>query len=174
MANAESNVDSGNVDSGNDRAPDEKARDEKAVDVEEVKRDWVGHKFDSTQFRVHGDRMLAWAQACGETDPRFVDPDHADFQAHPTYTAQFGAKQIFPKGFPKLGRGGFDAGKAVEVHRPVRAGETLTGDSEIHDIYTKTGRSGTMIFIVHRMTFSNEAGEPVSTVDWRIMRSAKD
>ena len=169
MANAESNVDR-NAEGQN--ADGQRA--EGSVDVDAVKRDWVGHKFDSTQFRVHGDRMLAWAQACGETDPRFTDPDNPDFQAHPTYTAQFGAKQLFPKGFPKLGRGGFDAGKAVEVHSPVRAGQTLTGESEIHDIYTKTGRSGTMIFIVHRMTFSNEAGEPVSTVDWRIMRSAKD
>ncbi len=144
------------------------------LDIDDVKAKWVGFEFDRSEFRVDGQRMLDWAQACGEIDPRFVDPENPDYQAHPTFTAQFGARRILPEGFPKLGKGGFDGGKAVECKGPIRAGDVLTGDSQIADIYTKTGRSGTMIFIVHRMTFSNEAGEPVSTVDWRIMRSAKD
>ena len=42
--------------------------------------------------------------------------------------------------------------------------------SKIHDIYEKTGRSGTMVFIVHRMEFSNQRGEPVSIVDWRFLQ----
>jgi acyl dehydratase len=144
------------------------------LDIEQVKAKWVGFEFDSTEFRIDGQRMLDWAQACGETDPRFVDAKNPDFQAHPTYTAQFGARRLFPEDFPKLGRGGFDGGKAVESHRPIRPGDVLTGTSQIADIYTKTGRSGTMIFIVHRMTFANQRGEPVSTVDWRIIRSEKD
>ena len=75
--------------------------------------------------------------------------------------------------FPKLGPGwGFDGGKCVEVTGPVRPGDTLTAKSLIADIYEKTGRSGTMVFIVHRMVFTNQKGEPVSTVDWRLIQKA--
>jgi hypothetical protein len=159
-----------NVDS-DDAGSDKPAGSNDKPDIDEVKRRWVGHQFDRTEFRMNGQRMLDWAQACGETDPRFIDPDHPDFQAHPTYTAQFGARRLFPEGFPQLGRGGVDGGKAVELHRPIRPGDVLTADSQIADIYTKTGRSGTMIFIVHRMTYANQAGEPVATVDWRMIRN---
>jgi hypothetical protein len=39
----------------------------------------------------------------------------------------------------------------------------------VHDIYEKTGRSGTMVFIVFRTTVSNQRGETVSVVDQRMM-----
>jgi len=97
--------------------------------------------------------------------------EHPDFQAHPGYTTQFLGGQVFPEDFPRIGSGwGFDGGKCVTVHAPVRAGDRLTAKSSIADIYEKTGRSGTMIFIVHRMVFTNAAGEKVSTVDWRLIQ----
>ena len=68
---------------------------------------------------------------------------------------------------------GFDAGKCVEVHAAVRPGDTLTGNSKIQDIYEKTGRSGQMIFVVHRMEFRNQNDELVSIVDWRMVRTPK-
>ena len=143
-----------------------------AVDVAALRTEWVDHEFDQTDFVVDQHQMLEWAEACGETDPRFTDPDHPDFQAHPSFTTKFGSRRVLPEDFPKFGDGfGIDGGKAVEVHRPVRAGDVLTGHSAIHDIYEKTGRSGTMVFIVHRMVFTNQDGEPVSTVDWRMIRS---
>jgi hypothetical protein len=61
---------------------------------------------------------------------------------------------------------GFDA-SSVEVHGAI---SPTTCDREVDpDIY-KTGRSGTMLFIVHRMEFSNQRGEPVSVVDWRMVQ----
>jgi hypothetical protein len=144
-----------------------------AVDLADVKRQWIGVEFDHASFTIDRQRMLDWATACGETDPRFTDPDHPDFQAHPTYTAQFGSGRWLPDGFPQLGSGGgVDGGKAVEIHNAIRAGDVLNATSEIADIYEKTGRSGTMIFIVHRMVFANQDGEPVATVDWRMIRAA--
>jgi acyl dehydratase len=69
---------------------------------------------------------------------------------------------------------GIDGGKSVVVHRPVRAGEVLTGRSQVADIYAKTGRSGTMIFIVHRTDFFNQKGDEVATVDWRMIRATEE
>ena len=77
---------------------------------------------------------------------------------------------MLPEDFPKFDlRAMIDAGKAVTWPAPIRPGETLTAKSHLHDIYEKTGRSGRMVFMVHRMEFSNAQGELVSVVDWRLI-----
>jgi len=82
-------------------------------------------------------------------------------------------RRILPDDFPRFSSGyGFDAGKCVQALRPILPGDRITARSKIHDVYTKTGRSGTMVFIVHRMEFSNQRGEPVSIVDWRMVQRA--
>ncbi len=156
MANAESNVDRNAEGQNADGQGADGPGADGPVDVDAVKRDWVGHKFDSTQFRVHGDRMLAWAHACGETDPRFTDPDHPDFQASTAFPTHVNAARMLPDEFPMFGNGrGIDGGKSIEWHRPMRAGDELHATVEIGDIYAKTGRSGTMVFIVNRTTFTD-------------------
>ena len=141
------------------------------MDVASLKQEWAGVEFDTADFVVSEQEMLDFAMACGEVDPRYTDPQHADFQAPTTFTAKFSGRRILPKDFPRIARrGGFDAGKCVEAHAPVRVGDTITGASRIHDIYEKTGRSGQMIFIVHRMEFRNQHRELVSIVDWRMVQ----
>ena len=116
--------------------------------------------------------MLAWAEACGETDARFTDARHPDFQAHPGFTAKYSSSRTLPTDFPSLGNGrSVDGGKSVESLGPIRAGDLLSATSLIADIYEKTGRSGTMLFIVHQMRYANQRGEPVSIVDWRMIRN---
>lgn len=140
------------------------------TDIDTVKAQFVGQEFDHSTFTADAERMVTWAEACGETDPRFCDPDHPDFQAHPTFTSHFTAGRMLPDGFPNFGGRGFDGGKTVEIHAPVRPGDELAAVTSIADVYTKTGRSGTMTFIVQRMRFTNQRGEPVATVDWRMVR----
>ena len=140
-------------------------------DLDSIRADWVGTQFDRTDFTVEVDDMLGWAEACGETDPRFVDPEHEDFQAHPGFTTHLVSSRVLPEGFPKIRGRGIDGGKAVEVHGTIRAGDILTGTATIAEVYDKTGRSGTMVFVVQRMSFTNQAGDPVATVDWRMIRN---
>ncbi len=141
------------------------------IDVEKLKRDWAGFTFDTAEFEAKSDDLVGFAQACGETDKRYTDPAHADFQAVPNYPSRYVGRRILPDNFPRLGGGyGFDAGKCVIPIAPIRPGDKITAKSQIHDIYTKTGRSGTMLFIVHRMEFQNQRGEPVSIVDWRMVQ----
>lgn len=141
------------------------------IDVAKLKAEWVGKQFDEKEFVLSKEAAVEFALACGETDPRFTEPSHADFQAPSTVTAQFTGGRVFPEALlPVLRSGiGFDAGKRVEARAPIRPGERLIGRSEIHDVYEKTGRSGTMLFLVHRMTFTNQAGEIASVVDWRMV-----
>lgn len=143
------------------------------VDLAFLRAEWVGKPLGEWGYTLHADKMVAWAEACGETEPRFVDPADPDFQAHPTFTTHFSHHPALPAGFPNLStRPGMDGGKGVEVFRPLRAGERLTGTGEVADIYDKTGRSGTMYFVVHRTTFRDEAGEKVAIVDWKLVHPA--
>jgi acyl dehydratase len=139
--------------------------------IEEIKT-WVGREFDLAEFPVTESEILDFALAVGETEPRFLDPKHPDFQAPPTFTAKFVSRRVLPEAFPAGSARGFDAGKTVTAHAPVRAGTTLRAHSKIADVYEKTGRSGSMVFIVHRMEFECD-GVPVSTVDWRMVRQPR-
>jgi acyl dehydratase len=140
-------------------------------DLAAIKERWIGEQFDIATFTADQDDMVAWATACGETDPRFTDPDRDDFQAHPGFTTHLVSRRVLPKDFPTFSGRSIDGGKAVEVEGPIRAGDTLTATVTVADIYEKTGRSGTMVFIVQRMRFVNQHGDPVSTVDWRMIRN---
>ena len=135
------------------------------VDVEKLKRDWTGFTFDTAEFEVNASDLVSFASACGETGKRYTDPADPDFQAVPNYTSRYVGRRILPDSFPRLGSGyGFDAGKCVTPIAPIRPGDFFVNDTATTEIYTKTGRSGTMLFIVHRMEFSNQRGEPVSVV----------
>jgi len=139
------------------------------MNVAALKQQWVGLTFDTTEFEVRESEVLDYALACGEIEPRYTDPSDPDFQAPTNYVARFVGHRLLPEGFPTFGTNSFDAGKCVFAHRPVRPGDQLTATSTLHDIYEKTGRSGSMVFIVHRMEFRNQAGELVSVVDWRMV-----
>ena len=147
--------------------------DKPDLNLAAIRDKWVGVEFDWTTFEMTASDMVAWAVACGEVDPRFIDSTHDDFQAHPGFTTHCMSGRVVPKDFPQIGGGfGIDGGKKVEVHAPIRAGDTLTATTTIADIFDKTGRSGTMIFIVQRMEFRNDAGNLVSTVDWKMIKKA--
>ena len=141
------------------------------MDVDALRERFVGKAFDTAKFVVRQEDALAFAEACGETDPRYSDPAHPDYQAPPTFTARFVSRRTMPEDFPRDGfRRSFDGGKCVTAHGPLRVGRPLVATSRIADVYRKTGRSGAMTFIVHRMEFRDEEGELVSTVDWRLVQ----
>ena len=137
------------------------------ADIEQLRERFLGREFDEVRFVIDGDRFAAYAKVCGETAPRFTDPTHPDFQAPPTFVSTLVGGRSMPPDFPNLGGMGMDAGKAVEWKAPVRAGATLTGKSHLHDIYTKSGRSGRMVFLVTRMELRDEQGVHIANADTR-------
>jgi hypothetical protein len=143
-----------------------------AVDVAKLKRDWTGFEFDRVEFPVSAEELTEFARAVGETAPWFTDPGHPELRAVPNFAAKYHGRRMWPAEFPRLSKTsmGFDAGKRVEVHGAIRAGDVLVARSKIHDVYEKTGRSGSMVFLVHRMEFTNQRDELVSIVDWRFLQ----
>ncbi len=112
---------------------------------------FLNTEFDTITVEVKADNIAEYARACGETDPKFTDTTHEDFQATPTFVSTLMGGRMLPGEFPRPSGVGMDAGKMVEWMAPIRGGVTLTGRSHLHDIYSKTGRSGRMVFLVTRM-----------------------
>lgn len=57
---------------------------------------------------------------------------------------------------------GLNAGRAVELYETVHAGDVLARSAILQDVYTKTGRSGTMAFEVWEILFRNKGGDLVA------------
>jgi len=131
----------------------------------------IGREFDRTDNApVDPDHLIAFSKSLGETDPRYVEPG-PDLVAHPTYCTRFRGRKFFPPDLPPefLSRMSFDAGKDVDLGVPIRPGDVLTISTCIHDAYEKTGRSGSMTFVVVRSILTNQRGEMVATIDNRMM-----
>lgn len=137
------------------------------ADIEALRDEFLNREFDEVQFKIDGSRFAVYAKVCGELDEKYKNSDHADFQAPPTFVSTLVGGRNLPSDFPRMNGVGMDAGKAVEWLAPIRDNATLTGKSHLHDIYTKTGRSGRMVFLVTRMELFDEAGTHVANADTR-------
>ncbi|MGH7960928.1 MAG: FAS1-like dehydratase domain-containing protein [Candidatus Binatia bacterium] len=140
-------------------------------------RSILGKVFDETVFPpVTKEELLAFAAALGETHPSYTDEaaaaqgPYGGLVAPPTFVAKLRAKKFSPENLPKFGKVGFDGGRDLELYAPVRPGDVLTMVSTIHDIYEKTGRTGSMYFTVIRNEVTNQKGEKVAVIDHRIMQ----
>ncbi len=120
-------------------------------DIQQLRDTWLNREFDEVTFELDAQRMAEYARCCGERAEKFIDVEHAVFQAPATFVATLAGRGLFPTDFPKLNGVQMAAGKAVEWKAPIRAGALLTGKSHLHDIYAKSGRSGRMVFLVTRM-----------------------
>jgi hypothetical protein len=131
----------------------------------------IGQEFDrAVTGPVTAEELIAFAQALGETRPEYTQPG-PDLVGHPTWCVRYKGNKFYPDSIPATinVRTGFDAGKDIELGVPVRPGDRVEVTSTLHEVYEKTGRSGSMVFVVIRYTMTNERGEMLAVVDNRFM-----
>jgi acyl dehydratase len=125
---------------------------------------------------VTAERIASFCATVGEDNPLYVDPVAAQagryggIVAPPAFVASFRyADDVFDQ-IPALGRGGLLGGIEIELDAPIRPGDSIRVGSSIKEMYEKTGRSGTILFVVVRSTLTNQRGEVVARVDHRMTR----
>jgi len=131
----------------------------------------IGSEFDVVEHPpVTAEELIEFARALGITEPVYTQPG-PELRAHPTYCVRMHGHRPYPERLPNEleWRRGMDAGKDVEFGVPIRPGDAITVRSTLHDVYEKTGRSGSMTFVVLRLTLANQRGERVAVVDNRFM-----
>lgn len=136
----------------------------------------IGRVFEITEpVSVTRDMIAKFCEALGETNPLYTDDEaakkgpHGGLVAPPAFAITFRNGRHFFQNIPRFGRGGMDAGKDVEFVAPLRPGDAVTLNSSVKEIYEKTGRTGTMVFVVIRSTLKNQRGEVVAHIDHRFM-----
>jgi MaoC dehydratase-like protein len=128
----------------------------------------LGVEFDSsTSEPVTAQEIRDYAESLGETHPDFFGETPI---APPTFCVKFRGNRFFHPNMPRdaLLRG-FDAGKDIQFGAPIRAGDVVHTSNVLHEIYEKTGRTGSMVFIVSRQTMTNQKGEMIALIDSRFM-----
>ena len=136
----------------------------------------IGRVFEVTEpVDVSAEDIRKFCETMGETNPLFIDEaaakkgPYGTIVAPPSYAVTFRNGRHFFARVPRYGRVGLDAGKDIEFHAPLRAGDKITLKSHVKEIYEKTGRSGSMVFVVVRSTVQNQKGEVVAHIDHRFM-----
>lgn len=137
---------------------------------------WVGKEFDRYTYEVTKEEIVAFAESVGDTNPLYTDEAYAKGTPHggliapPTFCVAFRSNAMLPDLKLNYGKRGFDGGKECIFHAPIRPGDTITGVDRIAQVYEKTGRSGSMIFIVRESEFTNQHGETVAVVRQSLIR----
>lgn len=131
----------------------------------------IGKEFDRTVVGpVTAEELVDFARALGETRPEYTEPGPG-LVGHPTWCVRYKGGKFYPDEIPVTinVRTGFDAGKDIELGVPVRPGDRVEVTSTLHEVYEKTGRSGSMVFVVIRYTMTNQRGDLLAVVDNRFM-----
>jgi len=129
-----------------------------------IDRSWIGRELPASTFDIERGRLTFFAQAIGETDPVYRDPEAARAAGHPDVPA--------PPTF--LFSGELDSGalehlvremgldllrvlhgeQTFTYHALAYAGERMTIRSRIDDIYER--KNGAMEFIVKSTRITND------------------
>jgi acyl dehydratase len=124
----------------------------------------------SATYAVGREKVREYAQAVGEDDPRYLDPEaarsagFADVVAPPMFAAVYAGSAVFPA----IMESGLDFSRMVHGaqeftwHEPVVAGDEVTTDAELED---RSERGG-LEFYVFKSTSKNQRGELVCEGRW--------
>ncbi|WP_076997519.1 MaoC family dehydratase N-terminal domain-containing protein [Variovorax sp. KK3] len=135
-----------------------------------IDRQWIGHELPPSVLPIERTRLVFFAKAIGETDPVYTDTEaaraagYADLPAPPTFlfaaeldsgaTDRLLDQLQIPLAKLLHGEQSFD------YHAPVCAGDTVTVQSRITDIYDK--KNGALEFVVKSSVATNQRGERVA------------
>jgi len=142
-------------------------------------RAWAQEPFDPYEVTISATDIARYARAIGETDPIYFDPAAARVAGHPDviappyfpYTIRMQSANLRdradlePDGsssedVPPVETTRAMAGETkIEMGVPIVAGDTITLEKRITDLYEKSGRSGDLVFVVQEFRFTNQRGD---------------
>jgi len=133
----------------------------------------IGRPLGVTVAEVEKGRLRFFAKAIGETDPVYTDEVAAKAAGHPSLPVP----PTFLVCLESEGRDtdhivenimGFDLGRILHAeqgftyHRMAYAGDVLTFDTRIKDVYEKKG--GALQFVVRETRVTNQSGEHIADI----------
>jgi acyl dehydratase len=136
----------------------------------EYDKSLYGVEHEAGPFEVTEELIKRYCIATDETNKIYIDSEEAKkagfsgLVAPPTMCTMFVRHVKLPDIKLNFGKNRFHAGQRVSTRLPIIAGDFLNASSHLKEVYPKTGRSGTMVFIVWETTFTNQEGQIVADV----------
>lgn len=135
-----------------------------------IDRKFIGYKAQPFDAEVEKGRLRLFAKAIGETDPIYShesaarDAGYRSIPMPPTFLFCLEMDQPDPyRWFREMGiplPRALHGGQAFHYHQVGCAGDVMTFNSEIMDIYDK--KDGALEFIVQDVHITNQHAEPVA------------
>jgi len=136
----------------------------------DVHRAWIGHEDPPIEVEVSRREIVKYSIATEQTLPKYLRGD----EAPPMFIFNlFGAlrplAELRSDGLPRGTGAGpklpllrvMAGGNELNIQRPIRPGDRLTGVHRIVDLYEKQGSQGPLIFTVRALRVTDAAGQPV-------------
>lgn len=136
------------------------------------RKSFIGHTSEPFTTEIEKGRLKFFAKAIGETDPIYFDEAAAKAAGHPTLpvppTFLFCAQMDNPQPYSLYDKMGIRIEQVLHgeqsftYHKPVYAGDRLTFQMTVRDVYEKKG--GELGFVVRDTTVKNDNGELVAVL----------
>jgi len=132
-------------------------------------RSLIGQAFSRFEQHVTRAMILDYVDIIGARDPVHTDPQAAraqgyrDIIAPSTFLLWRSGSPVTPPAMGFTGTG-INAGYVCVFSEVVCPGDTLTYVTTLVDMYEKTGRSGTMRFVVRETIVTNQHGKTVAVL----------
>jgi len=135
-----------------------------------IDKKWIGHELPPATLEIERGRIRFFARAIGEANPVHSDvaaaraAGHPDLLAPPTFL--FSVELEAGNNSALLQKLGIPLEKLLHGeqgftwHQPVHAGDTITVQSRVDDIYAK--KDGALEFVVKTSRATNQRGELVA------------
>lgn len=150
--------------------------------ITEEARAWADREYPEFEFQVTYTDIARFAHATGETNPiyfdreRAIDAGYTDVVAPTMFTyairqhasALVAHEELEPDGSPSADvpplttRRAMAGETAIEFGQPIVAGDVITVNKSLADMYEKHGRSGPLVFVEMEFVFTNQRGETVA------------
>lgn len=135
-----------------------------------IDRKYIGTELPKAVLEIEKGRLRFFAKAIGETDPIYTDETAAKAAGYPSlpapptfiYAAELDAGTLEPA----MKALGIDLTRTLHgeqhftYHGPICAGDTITVESKITDIYDR--KNGALEFVVRESVVTNQQGKRVA------------
>ena len=123
-------------------------------------------------FEVSRQMIIDFAKSTGETNPFHLGNSDGtgDIIAPATICNIFVNGLTRPDIKLEFGDLSFFAGQSIECKNEIKPGDVLDASTKLHNVYSKTGRSGKMVFVVWQTTFKNQNDDVVAFVNESFVR----
>ena len=137
-----------------------------------IDRQFIGHELGAHTVRIESGRLRLFNKVIGQTNPVFLDEDWARAAGYPglpvppTFWFSLDLEQDEPFGW--LDTLGIDIARVLHgmqdfrYHKPAFAGQMVSLESRIVDLFDKKG--GALEFIVKETRVTDEAGALLATL----------